>query len=176
MPSFRHECVPAAARTRHRPRPPLVPAARFPDMPGRVECDVCPRQLTAVECRPPLALVRWQRVDAVPGRPGSAAPGATRDWVLYWRDRHLCFACMTSLSHHRASVWTRETGRPDRDLPGIGASRLRRPHGAGTSLCRWQPRPARHSVLGHELFRDLTSCARLSPDPAAATSPKWLWL
>src|SRR4249919_3024533 len=26
-----------------------------------VECDVCLRQLTAVECRPPLALVRWQR-------------------------------------------------------------------------------------------------------------------
>jgi len=23
------------------------------------ECDVCPRQLTAVECRPPLTLVRW---------------------------------------------------------------------------------------------------------------------
>ena len=100
--------------------------------PGRVECDVCPRQLTAVECRPPLALVRWQRVDAVPGRPGSATPGATRDWVLYWRDRHLCFACMTSLSHHRASVWTREIDRPDRDLLGIGPSRLRRPHRAGT--------------------------------------------
>jgi len=39
-----------------------------------VECDVCPRQLTAVECRPPLALVRWRRVGAVPGRPGSATP------------------------------------------------------------------------------------------------------
>jgi len=71
-----------------------------------VECDVCPRQLAAVECRPPLALVRWQRADAVPVPPGSATPGGTRDWVLCWRDRHLCFACMTSLSHHRASVWT----------------------------------------------------------------------
>ena len=69
-----------------------------------VECDVCPRQLAVVECRPPLALVRWQRVDAVPDHPGSATPGATRDWVLCWRDRHLCFACMTSLSHHRASA------------------------------------------------------------------------
>jgi len=45
--------------------------------PGRVEveCDVCPRQLTAVQCRPDLVLVHWQRVDAVPGRPGSAIPG-----------------------------------------------------------------------------------------------------
>jgi len=54
-----------------------VLAAHFPGMPaGRVgvECDVCPRQLTAVECRPPLALVRWRRVGAVPGRPGSATP------------------------------------------------------------------------------------------------------
>ena len=69
-----------------------------------VECDVCPRELAAAGCRPPLALVRWQRVDAVPGRPGSATPGGTRDWVLCWRDRHLCFACMTSLSHQRASA------------------------------------------------------------------------
>lgn len=40
-----------------------------------MECDVCPRQLTAVQCRPDLVLVHWQRVDAVPGRPGSAIPG-----------------------------------------------------------------------------------------------------
>ena len=51
--------------------------------------------------------MRWQRVDAVPGRPGSATPGATRDWVPYWRDRYLCFACMTSLSLHRASATCR---------------------------------------------------------------------
>jgi len=42
----------------------------------------------------PLALVRCQRVDAVPGRPGSATPGATRDWALYWRNRHLCFGAL----------------------------------------------------------------------------------
>jgi len=33
--------------------------------------------------RPPLALVHWQRVGAVPGRAGSAVPGATRERVLY---------------------------------------------------------------------------------------------
>jgi len=57
-----------------------------------------------------------RRVPAAPGAgalaasgrgsrsPGSATPGGTRDWVLCWRDRHLCVACMTSLSHHRASA------------------------------------------------------------------------
>jgi len=29
-------------------------------------------------------------MDVAPGRPGSATPGATRNWV-YWRDRHLRF-------------------------------------------------------------------------------------
>ncbi len=53
-------------------------------------------------------------MDAVPGRPGSATPGATRDWALYWRNRHLCFGACS---------------------------------------------------LGHEQFRNLTSCARLSPEP-----------
>jgi hypothetical protein len=99
-----------------------------------VGCDVCPRQLTAVERRPPLALVRWQRVGAVPGRAGAAIPGATRDRVLYWRDCYLRFACMTSSSLHRASAaccagltgliaifWGR--GRP---------GWLRHPHNAGT--------------------------------------------
>jgi len=55
--------------------------------------------------------------------------------------------------------------RPDRDLLGIGPSRLRRPHSAGTSLCRCRPRHAWHPVsLGREQFRDLMSCARLSPE------------
>ena len=95
----------AAARTRHRPRPPLVPAARFPGMPaagsGWSAASARGSRRPSSASRP-LALVRWQRVDAVPGRPGSAAPGAARDWEMYWRDRHLCFAFMTRLSHHRA--------------------------------------------------------------------------
>ena len=41
--------------------------------------------------------------------------------MLHWRDRHLCSAYMTSLTHHRSSVWTREIDRPDRDLLGTGA-------------------------------------------------------
>jgi len=58
---------------------------------------------------------------------------ATRDWVPCWRDCHLCFACMTSLSHHRAvGGLPREIDRPDRGLLGTGPSRLRRPHSAGT--------------------------------------------
>ena len=132
MLAIRHECVSAAARTRHRPRPSLVPAARFPGIPGRVECDVCPRQLAAVECRPPLALVRWQRADAVPVPPGSATPGGTRDWVLCWRDRHLRFAYDQQEPSPGAGGLLREIDRPDRGLPGTGPSRLRRPHRAGT--------------------------------------------
>jgi hypothetical protein len=55
-----------------------------------VECDVTPRHLTIVECRPswredmgaewtrfPIARLRYTK--------------ATRQWSLYWRDRHLRF-------------------------------------------------------------------------------------
>ncbi|MGP0026113.1 MAG: DUF3024 domain-containing protein [Streptosporangiaceae bacterium] len=55
-----------------------------------VECDVTPRHLTIVECRPlwradmgaewtrfPIARLRYTKV--------------TRRWSLYWRDRHLRF-------------------------------------------------------------------------------------
>ena len=86
--------------------------------------------------------------------------------MLYWRDRHLCFACMTSLSHHRASVWTREIDRPDRDLLGTRAIQAE-----ASAPCRYLtvPLPARACPapcsLGHEQFRDLTGCAGLSPEP-----------
>ena len=87
-----------------------------------MECDVCPWQLTAVERRPPLSLVRWQRVGAVPGRASSAIPGATRDWVLYWRDRYLRFACLYGQLEPSPGVGDllRETDRPDRDHLGKG--------------------------------------------------------
>jgi Protein of unknown function (DUF3024) len=56
----------------------------------KVEYDVTPRQLTIVECRPP-----WR---ADPGPEWTRLPiarlrytKATRQWTLYWRDRHLRF-------------------------------------------------------------------------------------
>jgi hypothetical protein len=52
-----------------------------------VECDVAPRHLTIVECRPP-----WrQDTDAQWTRSPIARlryTKATREWSLYWRDRH----------------------------------------------------------------------------------------
>jgi hypothetical protein len=124
------------------------------------------RQLTAVEHRPPLALA--SRVGTVPGRAGSAICGATRDWVLYWRDRHRRFACMASLSHHRASATccARLT-----DLIAIFWGQGRPGWGVRTAQPRYLavPLPAKACPapcsLGHEQFRDLTSCARLSPAP-----------
>ena len=56
----------------------------------KVEYDVTPRHLTIVECRPP-----WR---ADPGTEWTRLPiarlrytKATRQWSLYWRDRHLRF-------------------------------------------------------------------------------------
>ena len=60
----------------------------------------------------------------------------------------------------------REIDRPDRDLLGIGAVRAE-----ASAQCRYLtvPLPAKACLapcsLGHEQFRDLTSCARLSPEP-----------
>ena len=77
------------ARTRHRPRPPLVPAARSRQPgPGGMRR----RPAAPDDRRVPAALApgRWQRMDAVPGHPAPLHP-ATRTWPLYWRDRHLRF-------------------------------------------------------------------------------------
>ncbi len=100
------------------PRPPLVPAARFPGMPAAwvgVECDVCPRQLTAVECRP-----------------------------FPWR------SCA-------ASEWTR--------FPAALAPLHPGPPGAGCCIGATVTCASAPCSVGHEQFRDLTSCARLSPEP-----------
>jgi hypothetical protein len=130
--SSRHECVSAAARTRHRPRPSLVLAARFPGMPGRVECDVCPQQLTAVECRPPLALVRWQRVDAVPDHLAPLHPGHQGLGAVLARPSPVLRLYDQLEPSPGVGDLLREIDRPDRDLLGTGPSRLRRPHSAGT--------------------------------------------
>ncbi len=77
------------ARTRHRPRPPLMPAARSRDR-VRVECDVGPRYRTIAGYRLPRrqgAGSEWTRFPVTP----APLPPATRTWPLYWRDRHLRF-------------------------------------------------------------------------------------
>lgn len=56
----------------------------------KVECDVAPRQLTIVECRPPWHQdmgAEWTRFPIARLR----YTKATRQWSLYWRDRHLRF-------------------------------------------------------------------------------------
>lgn len=56
----------------------------------KVECDVAPRQLTIVECRPPWRQdtgAEWTRFPIARLR----YTKATRQWSLYWRDRHLRF-------------------------------------------------------------------------------------
>ncbi len=56
----------------------------------RVECDVSPRHLTIVECRPPWRQgigSEWTRFPIARLR----YTQATRTWTLYWRDRNLRF-------------------------------------------------------------------------------------
>ena len=56
----------------------------------RVECDIGPRHLTIVECRPSRhqdTSPRWTRFPIARLRYNQA----TRTWTLYWRDRNLRF-------------------------------------------------------------------------------------
>jgi hypothetical protein len=56
----------------------------------KVECDVTPRHLTIVECRPPWRedmSAEWTRFPIA----RLYYTKATRQWSLYWRDRHLRF-------------------------------------------------------------------------------------
>jgi Protein of unknown function (DUF3024) len=56
----------------------------------KVECDMTPRHLTIVECRPPWREdmgAEWTRFPIARLR----YTKATRQWSLYWRDRHLRF-------------------------------------------------------------------------------------
>jgi hypothetical protein len=56
----------------------------------KVECDVTPRHLTIVECRPPWRedmSAEWTRFPIA----RLYYTKATRQWCLYWRDRHLRF-------------------------------------------------------------------------------------
>ena len=56
----------------------------------RVECDVGPRHVTIVECRPPWRVgigSEWTRFPIARLR----YTHATRTWTLYWRDRNLHF-------------------------------------------------------------------------------------
>jgi Protein of unknown function (DUF3024) len=56
----------------------------------RVECDVDPRHLTIVECRPPWREgigPEWTRFPIA----RLHYTKSTRSWSLYWRDRHLRF-------------------------------------------------------------------------------------
>jgi hypothetical protein len=56
----------------------------------RVECDIGPRQLTIVECRPPWRQdtgPEWTRFPIARLR----YTQATTTWTLYWRDRNLRF-------------------------------------------------------------------------------------
>jgi hypothetical protein len=160
-----HLCKTATSVNTHE----CVPVAHFPGHArGRVgvECDVCPRQLTAVERRPPPALVRLQRVGAVPGRPGSATPGATRDWVPYLARPSPALRLYGQLEPSPGvGDLPREIDRPHRDSLGTGPCRLRRPQRrylSGPLPAKACPAPC---SLGREQFRDLTSCARLSPEP-----------
>jgi len=138
----------------------------FPGHARSVECDVCPRQLAAVECRPPLALVRWQRVDAVPDHLAPLHPGAPGTGC--------CAGATVTCASPVWPAWA-ITGRrrpAARDWPAWSRSSGDRAVQAEASApCRYLtvPLPARACPapcsLGREQFRDLTSCARLSPEP-----------
>ena len=69
----------------------------------RVECDVGPRNLTIVECRPAWREgtgSEWTRLPVARLRYARAA----RTWALHWRDRHLRLCCMTSSRQYRTSA------------------------------------------------------------------------
>jgi Protein of unknown function (DUF3024) len=56
----------------------------------RVECDIGPRHVTIVECRPPWREgtgSEWTRFPIARFRYAQAS----RTWALYWRDRNLRF-------------------------------------------------------------------------------------
>src|SRR6266702_4596964 len=86
----------------------------------RVECDVGPRHVTIVECRPPWREgigAEWTRFPIARLRYAHA----TRTWTLYWRDRNLHFhryEDRTITADRRPAP--RDRPRPDRDLLGIG--------------------------------------------------------
>ena len=152
------------ARTRHRPRPPLVPAARSRDR-VRVECDAGPQYLTIAGYRPPWrpgADSEWTRFPVTRLR-YTRPPGPSR----FTGGTVTCASTsMTSSSHHRTSATccARSTATRSRSS-GDSPSRLRRP-----AQCRYltvplPAGPARHPApQGYEQFRDLTDCARSSPE------------
>lgn len=80
------------ARTRHRPRPPLVPAARSRTCPQPGPSGMRHRPAEPDDRRVAAAPApgRWQRTDAVSDHPAPLHP-ATRTWPLYRRGRHLRF-------------------------------------------------------------------------------------
>jgi hypothetical protein len=82
----------------------------------RVECDLAPRHLTIVECRPPWhkdAGAEWTRFPVARLR----YTKATGRWSLYWRDRNLRFHLYDRLA---ASPHVDEILREiDRDPTGI---------------------------------------------------------
>jgi hypothetical protein len=83
----------------------------------KVECDVAPRHLTIVECRPPWRQdmgAEWTRFLIARLR----YTKATRQWSLYWRDRHLRFHLYNRITPSpRIDDLLREI---DRDPPSSG--------------------------------------------------------
>jgi hypothetical protein len=88
----------------------------------KVECDVTPRHLTIVECRPPWRQdmgAEWTRFPIARLR----YTKATRQWSLYWRDRHLRFHLYDRITPSpRIDDLLREIDRdPTAHLLGIGS-------------------------------------------------------
>jgi len=151
----------------------------------RVECDAGPRHLTIAGYRPPWrpgADSEWTRFPVTRLR-YTRPPGPSR----FTGGTVTCASTsLTSSSHHQTSATccARSTATRSRSS-GDSPSRLRRPHSAGTLLCRYQPGPVQVITLkglpGTLFPGDMNSSgiSWTAPDhpgnPAAATTP-WLWL
>ena len=69
-----------------------------------MECDVAPRHLTIVECRPPWRQdmgTEWTRFPIARLR----YTKSTKQWSLYWRDRHLRFHLYDRIMSAAGEYW-----------------------------------------------------------------------
>ena len=98
----------------------------------KMECDVAPRHLTIVECRPPWRQdmgTEWTRFPIARLR----YTKSTKQWSLYWRDRHLRFYLYDRIMVE--SAWgavpdcSRSVSRPLAE-PAVRVSAQRALHGS----------------------------------------------
>ena len=128
-----------------------------------MECDVAPRHLTIVECRPPWRQdmgTEWTRFPIARLR----YTKSTKQWSLYWRDRHLRFYLYDRIMSAAGEywIWFSPTSRDGIDAGRAGGCVITPAPGTARGDGH-QGRPARADPHRGDH-------ARPSPEPGACTS------